>query len=63
MLDIDEITSHLTQFGAYELPRDVFHERARSAMMKPAVWSLNDLSVDMIQDEMKHLSQSSKGVQ
>ena len=60
MLDIDEITTHLVQFGAYELPRDVFVERSKQAMTIPATWLGDNLSSDIIREEIKLLRQQSE---
>ena len=60
MLDIDEVTAHLTQFGAYETPREVFLEQAKRAMNLPATWLDNNLPSDILRDEMKELSQHSE---
>lgn len=60
MLDIDEITTHLVQFGAYELPRDVFVERSKQAMIIPATWLGNDFSSNIIREEIKQLRQQSE---
>ena len=60
MLDIDEITRHLAQFGAYEIPRHLFLPQAQAAMSRSAVWLGNDVSMDLIYQEIHHLAQSQR---
>jgi leucyl/phenylalanyl-tRNA--protein transferase len=36
LLDSQFLTDHLTRFGAYEIPRDLYHERLAEALSTPA---------------------------
>jgi Leu/Phe-tRNA-protein transferase len=55
MLDVDEITTHLVQFGAYELPRAVFLDRAMAAMRSNAIWWREEHLTDVFKRELKYL--------
>ena len=50
LLDAQFLTSHLAQFGAYEIPREAYLVRLRDALNRPAYWlassgSATDFSV------------------
>jgi hypothetical protein len=60
VLDIDEITSHLVQFGAYELYRNEFLKRMKNAAAIKAIWLGNDISSEILQNEIKQLGVSTK---
>ena len=38
LLDTQFVTAHLTQFGATEIPREVYRHRLAEAVEAPAVW-------------------------
>jgi leucyl/phenylalanyl-tRNA--protein transferase len=38
LLDTQFVTTHLAQFGAHEIPRDVYHARLEQAVQEPATW-------------------------
>lgn len=38
LLDTQFVTTHLAQFGAHEIPRDVYHARLEQAVQEPAAW-------------------------
>ncbi len=38
LLDTQFVTEHLTQFGATEIPRDLYKQQLAAALAEPAVW-------------------------
>jgi leucyl/phenylalanyl-tRNA--protein transferase len=38
LLDTQFVTDHLTQFGAHEIPRDMYRQRLTDALAIPAHW-------------------------
>jgi len=55
LLDTQFVTAHLAQFGAEEIPRDIYKTRLAAAVGKPAVW-LVDPGCDALEAEFRGLA-------
>jgi leucyl/phenylalanyl-tRNA--protein transferase len=55
LLDTQFVTSHLTQFGAEEIPRELYKQRLAAAVDEPAVW-LTDPGQDALESEFRGLA-------
>jgi leucyl/phenylalanyl-tRNA--protein transferase len=55
LLDTQFVTSHLTQFGAEEIPRELYKQRLAEAVDEPAVW-LTDPGQDALESEFRGLA-------
>ncbi|HEX2940113.1 MAG TPA: leucyl/phenylalanyl-tRNA--protein transferase [Rhodopila sp.] len=55
LLDTQFVTSHLAQFGAIEIPREVYKQRLAEAVDAPATWLQDPDSVTLAQ-EFRHLA-------
>jgi len=55
LLDTQFVTNHLAQFGAREIPREVYKQRLAEAVILPAVW-LGDPDSDTLEREFRHLA-------
>jgi leucyl/phenylalanyl-tRNA--protein transferase len=55
LLDTQFVTAHLAQFGAAEIPRDVYKQKLAEAVEEPAVW-LSDPGRDALETEFRHLA-------
>ncbi|WP_158928569.1 leucyl/phenylalanyl-tRNA--protein transferase [Acidisphaera sp. S103] len=55
LLDTQFVTSHLAQFGAAEIPREVYKQLLADAVDHPAVW-LTDPDPDMLAAEFRRLA-------
>jgi leucyl/phenylalanyl-tRNA---protein transferase len=55
LLDTQFVTAHLAQFGAAEIPRDVYKQRLAEAVEEPAVW-LTDPGREALETEFRHLA-------
>jgi len=60
MLDIDEITSHLIQFGAYELDRNEFLQRMKDTLASESIWFGNELSSNIVENEIQLMTKPKK---
>jgi leucyl/phenylalanyl-tRNA--protein transferase len=57
LLDTQFVTAHLTQFGAIEIPRDVYRARLAAALEVPAAW-LPDPDPATLAAEIRGLGQT-----
>jgi leucyl/phenylalanyl-tRNA--protein transferase len=55
LLDTQFVTAHLTQFGAEEIPRDVYKQQLAAAVDEPAVW-LPDPGQPALEAEFRRLA-------
>jgi leucyl/phenylalanyl-tRNA--protein transferase len=55
LLDTQFVTGHLAQFGAEEIPRDLYKRLLAAAVDLPAVW-LTDPGQDVLEDEFRSLA-------
>ena len=55
LLDTQFVTGHLAQFGAEEIPRDIYKQQLAGAVDEPAVW-LADPGQDVLAQEFRHLA-------
>ncbi|HEX4366504.1 MAG TPA: leucyl/phenylalanyl-tRNA--protein transferase [Rhodopila sp.] len=56
LLDTQFVTSHLAQFGAAEIPRDIYKQLLADAVDHPAVW-LPELAPDALATEFRRLAE------
>ncbi len=55
LLDTQFVTNHLAQFGATEIPREIYKQRLAEAVDAPATW-LHDLDPAILARECRHLA-------
>jgi leucyl/phenylalanyl-tRNA---protein transferase len=55
LLDTQFVTSHLAQFGAAEIPREIYKQQLAEAVDHPAVW-LPDPGRDMLAAEFRRIA-------
>jgi len=55
LLDTQFVTSHLAQFGAEEIPREVYKQQLAASVDHPAVW-LTDPGRDILEAEFRRLA-------
>jgi leucyl/phenylalanyl-tRNA--protein transferase len=55
LLDTQFVTTHLAQFGAEEIARELYKQRLADAVDQPAVW-LADPGRDRLEAEFRHLA-------
>jgi leucyl/phenylalanyl-tRNA--protein transferase len=55
LLDTQFVTAHLAQFGAEEIPRDVYKQQLAAAVDEPAVW-LPDPGQETLEAEFRRLA-------
>jgi leucyl/phenylalanyl-tRNA--protein transferase len=60
LLDTQFVTDHLSQFGAIEIPRDLYKQRLAEAVDLPAVW-LTDPGPDALLEEFRTLARRPTG--
>jgi leucyl/phenylalanyl-tRNA--protein transferase len=56
LLDTQFVTSHLAQFGAAEIPRDLYKQRLAEAVDLPATWPPNLLAEGVLDLEIRSLA-------
>jgi leucyl/phenylalanyl-tRNA--protein transferase len=56
LLDTQFVTSHLAQFGAAEIPRDIYKQLLADAVDHPAIW-LPELAPDALATEFRRLAE------
>jgi leucyl/phenylalanyl-tRNA--protein transferase len=54
LLDTQFVTGHLAQFGAAEIPREIYKQQLASAVDYPAVW-LTDPGQDVLEAEFRRI--------
>ena len=62
LLDTQFVTSHLTRFGALEIPRERYKQRLAAALEVPATWH-STLSAEALAAEIRLLGRSTAGPQ
>jgi leucyl/phenylalanyl-tRNA---protein transferase len=55
LLDTQFVTSHLAQFGAAEIPREIYKQQLAAAVDHPAVW-LTDPDQDTLAAEFRRIA-------
>jgi leucyl/phenylalanyl-tRNA--protein transferase len=55
LLDTQFVTAHLAQFGAAEVPREIYKQQLAGAVDLPAVW-LTDPGQDTLEAEFRQLA-------
>ncbi|HEY1412933.1 MAG TPA: leucyl/phenylalanyl-tRNA--protein transferase [Rhodopila sp.] len=55
LLDTQFVTAHLAQFGAEEIPRDIYKQQLAAAVDQPAVW-LTDPGRETLEAEFRRLA-------
>jgi leucyl/phenylalanyl-tRNA--protein transferase len=55
LLDTQFVTAHLSQFGATEIPRDIYKKRLAEALEEPAAW-LTDPGRDALAAEFRRIA-------
>jgi leucyl/phenylalanyl-tRNA---protein transferase len=55
LLDTQFVTAHLTQFGAEEIPRDIYKSRLAESLAVPTVW-LPDPGWDALAAEFRRIA-------
>lgn len=55
LLDTQFVTDHLAQFGAAEIPRDLYKQQLAAAVDEPAVW-LTDPGRDALDQEFRRIA-------
>ncbi len=55
LLDTQFVTAHLTQFGAEEIPRELYKQQLAAAVDAPAIW-LIDPGADALEAEFRRLA-------
>ncbi len=58
LLDTQFVTEHLAQFGAAEIPRDLYKQLLADAVDHPAVW-LNDPGTEPLETEFRAMANGS----
>lgn len=55
LLDTQFVTAHLAQFGAEEIPREIYRKRLASALAAPALW-IPQPEPDVLQAELRAIA-------
>jgi leucyl/phenylalanyl-tRNA---protein transferase len=55
LLDTQFVTAHLAQFGAEEIPRELYKQQLAAAVDEPAIW-LTDPEPDVLEAEIRRIA-------